>query len=64
MFHVKVEVCPALIVIGFAVKLFITGDPPVVTPTVTVAVLVTEPALLVAVSVYVVVIAGFTSIPN
>ena len=62
MFHVNTEACPALMVIGFAVKLFIIGLPS--TPTVTVTVLVTEPVLLVAVSVYVVVVAGYISTPK
>jgi hypothetical protein len=56
--HVRVETPPALIVVGLTLKVFIIGAPAAVT--VIVAVAVELPALLEAVSVYVVVAPGAT----
>ena len=60
MFHCKLEDPPAVIVLGFAVKLFIHGNP--VCVTIIVADAVTEPALLLAVMVYVVDAFGDTTL--
>ena len=56
--HDNTEELPEVTVVGLAVKLVITGT--FVPLTVTVAVAVTEPTLLVAVSVYVIVADGVT----
>ena len=58
MTQLRVLLAPALILEGLAVNEVIVGFVPSDAVTVTVAVLVTEPALLVAVSVYAVVADG------
>jgi hypothetical protein len=60
IFHCKLDDPPALIVLGLAVKLLIDGNPGNVTTITTDA--VTEPALLLAVIVYVVDVFGDTSL--
>jgi hypothetical protein len=60
IFHLRVEDCPTVIVLGFAVKLLITGAPVVPAETVMIVDAVIVPELLVALIVYVVVAVGDT----